>query len=641
MDDKKKPDEMESVPNTEAGGDPPPESPTEETNNQPMPDSETPLSPAQGDQPAPSEMKGMGGFKALLSNKKVLLVVLLVVVGAVVALVLVLGSGDNSASDDGTDQSAQANEETNQDTSEEADEATPSSTIAVKSFLSKYEDLGYVEGVFSKKGQAFVDTHGWGEDGPEDAVPTDRVKFYKAGTTEDGKDIIIVSNEYEGLGPYYENGVLLKDGSNWTLLKQNSKDLYQEGIYSSYALSDNVTVDETSLIDEFVVQTTITINGAAISSFGSWSVPTYEGGGNTPYELKDHDVLEETEYGTMYEKIYPETTDNGIKNYTLVLRQKSGALVGYDYALSGFNDDGSLAINWKDGTSTSDVYSWYGIHRGCGAAGVNVLSKDFHKDLVERGTDSSGRTVYELSSPNVLPFKDYIDGRNEMAAGSDYADEVSLQTAYDEHAMVFVKNELNYYVALLNEKYGSLAECAKPVIYLYPEAATSIDVVVGADVTKSDPFYGEGWYNVAALPSGQLFYNGQGYDSLFWDGTGHGRYPVVDSGFIVPNDQVEATLWTHLDKLGLNQEESEDFMEYWLPLMPDDPYVRLTWFDTPMMEKLAPLYLSQQPDTLIRIFLDFEGLDQPVELPVQKLYSPERNDFTVVEWGGLLIGGGN
>jgi len=637
MDDNKEPENLENDPQTEPKDDPPPDT----TENEISPDQETPVSPPQGESDAPSETKTKGGIKALLANKKILLVVLLVIAGAVVALILVLGGSDDTSPTEETDQSAQANDDTAEEVSDDADEVVASDAVATKSFLEKYENLGYVKGVFSKIGQDFIDTHGDYGDSPGDSPPTDKIKFYKAGTTEDGRDIVIVSTEFEGLGAFFENGVLLRQGSEWTLLKKNSEDLYSDGVYGSYALSDNVTVDESSYIDEFTVQTSVTINGAVIDSFGSWEVPTYDGGSKTPYELEDYQVLEETPNGTMYERIYPTTTENGIKSYTLLLRQKSGALVGYGYALSGFNDDGTIAINWNDNSSTSDMYDWGSIHRGCGGGGVNVLAKDFHKDLVARGTDSSGRTVYELKGPNVLPFKDYMDGRNEIAANSDYADEVPLQTAYDDHGMIFIKNELSYYVAMVNERYGSLAECAKPVIYLYPEAVTTIDVAVGADVTKSDPLYGDGWNDVVAFPSGQLFYEGHGYDSLFWDGTGHGLYPEINSGFIVPNDHVESTLWNHLFQLGLNQQEADDFMEYWLPLMPDDPLVRLTWFDTHQMEELAPLYLSQQPDTLIRIFLDFEGMDQPYELATQNLFSVERNGFTVVEWGGLLIGGGN
>jgi len=165
------------------------------------------------------------------------------------------------------------------------------------------------------------------------------------------------------------------------------------------------------------------------------------------------------------------------------------------------------------------------------------------------------------------------------------------------------------------------------VIYLYPEQPTHVSVKVGADVTVSEPEYGNGW-NVLAEPTGK--------QTLFWEGTGFGMYPAVNTGFVVAQENLEATLWKHLQQLGLNERESIDFMEFWLPHMPTTPYVRLTWFGTKEMDELAPLYVRPRPDTVIRIFLDFEGLQKPVTMQPQTLSSIPRKGFTLVEWGGLL-----
>jgi len=78
-------------------------------------------------------------------------------------------------------------------------------------------------------------------------------------------------------------------------------------------------------------------------------------------------------------------------------------------------------------------------------------------------------------------------------------------------------------------------------------------------------------------------------------------------------------------------------MEYRLPKLPQSPYVQLTWLGTADMDQLAPLKVSPKPDTSIRIFLDFVGLERPVSLIPQKLSAPERRGFTLVEWGGLLV----
>ena len=50
-----------------------------------------------------------------------------------------------------------------------------------------------------------------------------------------------------------------------------------------------------------------------------------------------------------------------------------------------------------------------------------------------------------------------------------------------------------------------------------------------------------------------------------------------------------------------------------------------------------PLEFNKQPDTLIRVAVDFKALDEMVEVKEQQLISTERKGFTVVEWGGRNI----
>ena len=48
----------------------------------------------------------------------------------------------------------------------------------------------------------------------------------------------------------------------------------------------------------------------------------------------------------------------------------------------------------------------------------------------------------------------------------------------------------------------------------------------------------------------------------------------------------------------------------------------------------AKLTVSPAPDTVIRVFMAWKGVDNLIEIEPQTLTSPERNGFTVVEWGG-------
>ena len=50
-----------------------------------------------------------------------------------------------------------------------------------------------------------------------------------------------------------------------------------------------------------------------------------------------------------------------------------------------------------------------------------------------------------------------------------------------------------------------------------------------------------------------------------------------------------------------------------------------------------PLEINPNPDTIIRVLMIFRGLESPMEVEEQKLDTPERKGFTVVEWGGTEI----
>ena len=52
------------------------------------------------------------------------------------------------------------------------------------------------------------------------------------------------------------------------------------------------------------------------------------------------------------------------------------------------------------------------------------------------------------------------------------------------------------------------------------------------------------------------------------------------------------------------------------------------------IEKSMPLSFSIQPDTLIRIMMDYKPLDSYITVKEQQLTKVERKGFTVVEWGG-------
>ena len=48
-----------------------------------------------------------------------------------------------------------------------------------------------------------------------------------------------------------------------------------------------------------------------------------------------------------------------------------------------------------------------------------------------------------------------------------------------------------------------------------------------------------------------------------------------------------------------------------------------------------PLEINPKPNTLIRVMMEYKPSNKYVKLPEQKIITPERKGFVVVEWGGI------
>ncbi len=182
------------------------------------------------------------------------------------------------------------------------------------------------------------------------------------------------------------------------------------------------------------------------------------------------------------------------------------------------------------------------------------------------------------------------------------------------------------------------SKSAKPVLYLYPEEETRVHVTLDYDgtLTSTYPAYEDGW-TVDASPDGTLTdpTTGRQYYCLFWEGVTDRQYDF-SRGFCVARKDTAAFLEGALADLGLTQREANEFLIYWLPRLEENPY-NLISFQTTAYTDGAELTIDPAPDTLIRVFMAWKGLDRPVEVEPQILTAPERTGFTAVEWGGAEI----
>lgn len=240
----------------------------------------------------------------------------------------------------------------------------------------------------------------------------------------------------------------------------------------------------------------------------------------------------------------------------------------------------------------------------------------------------------------------------------------------------------------------------KPAIYLYPEKATELSVKVKpkGKITVSIPEHGEEGWKVVAYPDGTLLLPSSTVRGVPSGHLGGGTYPylyyeaeleqikIADNGWIVKKDEIEPFFNDVLPRLGLNSQEQQDFLDYWLPKLEkylskdkETMFPRSTvrgvpplslratvgggtqannqqspqrrdssqqlfigLIDREELDRVEPIEFSPQPDTFIRVRFYFEMLTRslgytpkPADLPKEVI----RDGFTAVDWGGILENG--
>ncbi|MBQ8767715.1 MAG: hypothetical protein IJZ16_13040 [Clostridia bacterium] len=179
--------------------------------------------------------------------------------------------------------------------------------------------------------------------------------------------------------------------------------------------------------------------------------------------------------------------------------------------------------------------------------------------------------------------------------------------------------------------------CYKPVIYLYPEETTdvSVELTLNGELTCTYPAYNNGW-KVTASPDGTLTdENGQTYNYLYWEGETYTQYDF-SKGFCVKGEDTAEFLENALDALGLTRREANEFIVFWLPMMQENEYNVIS-FQTDAYTNSARLEVNPAPDTVIRVFMAYKASNEWIDIKAQELTTPNREGFTVVEWGGTEI----
>lgn len=295
-------------------------------------------------------------------------------------------------------------------------------------------------------------------------------------------------------------------------------------------------------------------------------------------------------------------------------------------------------VTWNDGTKNLNEYTYTRV-TGCGSMGyAAVIRNEFPEtDLAASGKTVNGDPVLEFKKAD-HPYLQSIYDEDYWVYGDDkkkpYTDFVK------EHPVFFWKDSFGRIIRFQNNEFIPPGECGKPVIYLYPENTTDVSVKLypqgGFSVTE--PEYNDGW-NVTAFPNGAIVDKSSGlsWPYLFWEGTG-GQYEKPTKGFVVAQKDVHDFLVSTLAKLGLNKQETYDFVTFWEPRMQGSPYYFVGFYGNRVMNELAPLDVTPKPDTVIRILMDYTPLEKPIKVEPQEIRTPARNGFILVEWGGVIRG---
>lgn len=259
-------------------------------------------------------------------------------------------------------------------------------------------------------------------------------------------------------------------------------------------------------------------------------------------------------------------------------------------------------------------------------------------------------TVYDcekLSIPGA--YIKNLNSKAETQADFDgkFSIEVKINDVLEISFIEFKSHKIkieNKESLVINLKSNQKIILEKPVIYLYPTEKTEIEIKLDlkGELITTFPKYEKNW-EVIAEPNGQIFdkKTNRYYGSLFWDGTmdfpeEHYKY---DDGFIVPKEKLADFFIEKLEYIGLNNQETNEFIQYWLPILERNKYNFIHFLINEECNEITTLKVNPKPETKIRIYMEFYGLENYTRINEQKLPKTERKGFTIVEWGGADFSG--
>lgn len=350
-------------------------------------------------------------------------------------------------------------------------------------------------------------------------------------------------------------------------------------------------------------------------------------------------------YSYVSEKWSDDTTYTSFPDTSYVSGVNFALYNSYDFRIRAVNDFGSSS--WVTATYTKPAAP----SAPTGLTAQQIDTSEFIFSWNGSSSASSYEVQYWSASKNDwADDSSYVGGTSYASSGWSYYDSYTIRvraknsyggasdwtelTFYVDHTMSAAPAE-DYYPYTENEEFYGLE---KPVIYLYPEVAADISVTLGSPgaLTASYPVYDGGW-RVTASPDGSLMDSaGREYYALYYEADT--VLPCDEkTGFVVAREELVSFLEEKLALIGLTDREAEEMIVYWLPRMQAHPYVFVRFAEEEFIDDAMPLDITPAPDSVIRVCMQWKGLDEQIEVEEQRLEGFERKGFTVVEWGGTVI----
>lgn len=414
--------------------------------------------------------------------------------------------------------------------------------------------------------------------------------------------------------------IIVKYNGKTYLLSKNSADLTAEdGINKNKILVDKTTVLSTSnpekMIDVPGKEKLSFMEKGKISEFtneylNKTALNVGEYKGSTIYDYKDYFVM----FTENIVGINPLKYNISLPKYFTIAGKKISANKYYsDHLVKCGGRGGVDVVREADGYTENTI--------------VKIGTTDDDRDLFKPKDIGDGSETSEM-------FKNYNGYGNNLNQAT-----TSLETYLASNPILIMKDGFGRLIRFTSKEYYiQMAECGKPVIYLYPKTNTQVNVQVkpNGGLTKVDPLYPANGWMVNAKPNGDLTNtDGQNYPYLFWEGKAY-NMKVPTDGFVLKKANVKSEMQKLLAREGLNAKETTDFLDFWQTKLEEKPYVFVTFVSQAEFDRVAPMKVSPAPDKTIRVFMEYQPLDFPVGVRPLKIETPIRNGFTVVEWGGRL-----